>query len=227
MKRLLSKLNLHKWGPPILLAIFIVCLFIANHIDPNKFLKYSSSITIGVTTIYVYLTYEILRKTRAYRSIPHIDLEHILVSNLTSDYLQPFDNAINKNKTYIDLKQELNTEGARPKDIILVKLENLGKAVATNLEVTIRYDKRNLEEERKGLEKKICIANFRQDQKHIEIVEVFNSPSASDYFKINSCVAIFHDINGQQAHEASTKEIISKPFSFHRDETTSVGLLVS
>jgi len=207
----------------LIFAAALLILVIAGITSPKIFQQeYSGLFLVGVTLFYAYFTYEILRSTRMNRVLPHISIDYIVVSKIDSDALQDYIPYIDPTEKFIQVKKDLSLEGATSKDIIFVKLENVGDSVAIDVEFEIQYSKKNLGEEQAHQSKKISFRDLKRGQIAVGMLEVYDNPSTNDYFDIEKCLVKFNDVSRRYSKEGAMMHDFSKQVHHTRDDGVSI-----
>lgn len=201
------------------IAVIILAILVFSVIFfPEKFNSYANGILVIVTAVYAYLTYEILLSTRQSRILPYVNVEFILVSKLDESFIKQNGAFLRRTDRLNKLQQDL----ARPEykmNAVLVKVENISETTAVNVSVKTAYQKQSLSEIINS-DKQIAFGTLKKGESAIDIVEVFEAPSNSDYFRLRDGIIEFTDINGQYEKDPLKKNVFSntaKTNNFHED----------
>lgn len=176
----------------------------------DKFVNYTELILVVVTMFYVFFTYEILMSTRESRPKPYIDIKFIGVSKLNEKFLKNRARLIRPNEKFLHLSKEYNTKTESfNKNIIFVIVDNWSGVDAVDIVFHITYDKKNFGIVTSDTSMNVELGNLKKGEKTIYIVDVYESPTQEDYFKIKDCWVKFNDVNGKWAKEKPAKEDFS------------------
>lgn len=195
----------------LLIIIFLVFYGIKQN---NDFKKYSELVLIVVTAVYVFLTYELLLSAREARVLPYINLEFILVDKFDSKFLDRYSSRIKKSEKFDTLQKEyISNPDTFNKNIIFVKVENIGQTNAIDLDANVIYDKKNLGKEITGASQKTEFGTLKKGYFALDIVEVYDNPTSNDYFRIKKCESTLTDVNSKCMKEAPRSQNFSKTIS--------------
>jgi hypothetical protein len=138
-RNLLNSVNTSKFLSRIVFASFFFLIIYIGLKIPTLFDSNSNLIIALITLTYAYLTYEILRNTREQKLLPYLNVELIAFSDFS-----------NIPKELLSLMREtskasdLSGGEDGSKNIILVKVENLGQTTAVDTVLVLKYAKNNL-----------------------------------------------------------------------------------
>jgi hypothetical protein len=204
--------------PRILTVIFLALLIWLGYKSPDQISRYSNLILVGITAIYAYLTYEILRSTRNNKISPYVNIEYIIASDFKSDFFKNYESSIEKSEEYLVIKSDSESENPTDRNVVFVKAENTGDSVAINIELEIKYTRKNFFDEHKGLDKKIPFQDLKKGEVAIKIFEVFEHPSANDYLQISKSQIKFKDIALYNSGEKPIRNDLSAHTGHLRDD---------
>lgn len=208
--------------PRIFTILFITALIFFGYKYPTSLNQYSNLILVGITSIYVYVTYELLRSTRGNKISPYVNLEYIIISDLKTEFFKKYEPFVEKSEEYLMIQKDLESENKTERNIVFVKIENTGDSVAIDIELEIKYSKKTFFDEHNNLDKKISFKDLKKTETAIKIFEVYEHPSSNDYLEITESKVKLKDIALHNNGESPIKNDFSKRISHTRDEGSSI-----
>lgn len=210
--------------PRFLTILFLLFLIWLGYESPDQISRYSNLILVGITAVYAFLTYEILRSTRSNKMSPYINIEYIIVSDLKSDFFKKYEPSVEKSEEYLFIKNDSQSEKPTDRNVVFVKAENTGDSVAIDIELEIKYARKNFFDEHKILNKNIPFQDLKKGEVAIKIFEIFEHPSANDYLQISKSQIKFKDIALYNSGESAIKNDLSAHTGHLRDDGTVIVL---
>ncbi len=182
-------------------TIFIISLLalIYAFYEVKDFQVTANFIQAVTTLMFVYLTYETLMATRAARSIPYLEIEFIIASDVT-EIKTLYKEAILMSDQFLQLERE-NDEKKSTRNIIFLLIKNIGNYTAIEASLRLSYEKNNLAETRKINRNDIFIGNLESGAKTVRVLEVFDNISEKDTFSVDECKIFFTDVNSKSTNE--------------------------
>lgn len=172
--------------------------------------KYSGLALVLVTMIYVYLTFELLVSTRATRSLPIINLEFVLTDKLSPEFIEEYSSYIIKSEDFNNsLSEYTKNSELFNKQLIFIKVENIGQTNILDLGIHIKYLKDSLSTKRES-SRDIEFGILKVGAISLALVEVYDNPSSNDSFRLLTCESHLTDGNGKNMKEAPRYQDFSK-----------------
>ncbi len=202
------KFNRSKWIPFIFFIAVIVFLALFGYLAPTHFASYSPQISILSTLVYVYLTYEILRRTRQSQTLPYINVKFILTSKIDDDFLKNHQDLVINERVKKIIENFKKTEPDL-KDLVFVVVENIGDTNAIEVKLNIKYSRRSFSQD----SEQSILFNFgtlKTSEIRMELVDCFDTPTKNDSFKVNKCETSFNTVNRKYSVENPKKSDVSE-----------------
>jgi len=187
--------------PRVLIVIFVASLFYISFQTELNVEKYTGVFLVGITAVYAYLTYELLRITKHNKISPYIKIDFLVISNLNSSFFQKYEKHVNKTPEYITLKQNEGVENSEARNIIFIKAENTGESLAIGAEVILKYKSKNFVKESSIPEHKITFQDLKPGESSIQILEIYEHATLKDYYEIEGASIGMRDIGSHYSGE--------------------------
>lgn len=209
------KFNKQKWIPLILFIIVLGLLSYWGFSTPTVFQTYSNQLIILTTLVYVYLTYEILRQTRQSRELPYINVLFLLSSKLDNNFLENYKELVISDRVK-QLIEHFKQTSPSSKDMVFVLVENIGGANAIEVQLELKYGKKNFGEDSEQ-SKTMNFGTIKKGEKIMEFVDFFDNPSKEDSFKVKKCTTIFNTVSSKYSTDSPKKNDVTGSLSFKND----------
>lgn len=198
-------------------AVFVV-LILLYIFDTTLFQNQSGAMLVFVTLFYVFLTYELVRATQDSKLIPFIDVRFIVISKLDAAFLDRYGGIVRQTEKFRTLKAMDQT--SFNKNVVFVKIENLGEANAVDTRLEVCFDRKNLGEVTCGSRKTIEFGTLKKGESAIDYLDEYQTPTQEDYFKVSKCTVEYKDINRKFTNDDPMENDFSKsaPFDLFNDD---------
>lgn len=192
--------------PRIILFVFLIALVWLGFQTKLDLGKYSNLFLVGITALYAYLTYELLRITRANKASPYIKLELIFVSKLDSDFFKKYESSIDHAEDYLQVKRDFDNGTANDRNVVFLRAQNMGNGIAIGTEISIKFDKKaSLDDVHKDLSKQLHLADLQEGDVTTRLFCVFDRASSNDFLEIRKAEVSFQDISIHNSGEGAWK----------------------
>lgn len=213
--------------PYIVTFIFLISLWVLGYRFSAIANQYANLILIGVTAVYVHVTYELLRQTRNNKNLPYVGVEFIVVSDMNADFFKTYEDVVEQTPEYLTVRADASGANPTSKNIVFVKVQNTGESVAISPELKLTYSRKNFLDEHRGREKTIHFKDLQIKDVSLKMIEVYEHPTSADYMEISSSIIWFKDIGRYHTGESPIKTDFSQRTSFLRDGGVSIVFRVA
>ncbi len=208
--------------PYMITGAFILCLGFLGYVKPDIANQYANLILVGVTAVYVHVTYELLRQTRNNKNLPYVGVEFLIASDLRGDFFQSYEKYVEQTPEFLTVRADANSANSTPKNIVFVKVQNTGESVAIAPELELKYSRKNFLDEDRDREKRVTFKDLQIRDTSIKMLEVYEHPTSADYLEISKSKVWFKDIGRYHTGESPIKTDFSKRTSHLRDDNVSI-----
>jgi hypothetical protein len=212
--------------PRLLLVVFLLVVLFSKPLglDLNQ---YNEILLVCITAIYAYFTYELLRITKNNRSFPYIKVDFVVASSLSSDFFDQYRQDVVQNQAFTTLDQHDETVDQDGRNIVFLRVENTGESLAINVEVKIKFDRKNyLQQEEEGLYRTIHLKDLKSGEASLELLELFEHPSSNNYYKITNIELTHSDAVRFNSDESPFVRNLTKNAGQDLEEGTLVNFII-
>ena len=197
-----------KW-PLYFLGVFLGLLFALARFNPMVLSSNSSVLLIAVTSIYVYLTYEVVRATQSGRPMPNLSVEYLLVENSDSPLIKDKLQDIESSAKY---KEFLESESTDPKAqaAVFLKIQNNGATDAINNSFDIVLEQNSLNEKIKIEKPNVKFRDLRKGEQILFLLAVYKKPTKKDSLSIKKLKVTYTDVSGKHNNSKPITENFTK-----------------
>lgn len=205
--------------PKIILIIFLISIIVLPiFVDLNE---YSNLILVGITAVYAYFTYELLRTTKSNNSLAYIKLEFVCVSDLKSVNFKKLESDIEHSEEYIQIKQDFE-DGTLDRNIVFIMAQNMGMGLAIGTKVEIKYDQKTvLDGFHENLTKTLNFGDLKEGGRVGKLFCMFEHASTNDLLNIKKVRSSFQDISGHNNNEGEREYDMTNNIGYIREENVS------
>lgn len=191
----------HEYGPIGLLLIAVAIVIGSAFLIPETQIDRYANLTVAVTTlIYIYITYRLLLSTVVSRPLPWLTLEYILANKVEGPPLMQYAEFIQESERLKSIREELATNSTASKELIFIRVQNVGTGVAIDINCDVQYSKRSLGDEA-AQTKQISVRDLKPNETSLILLEAFDNPTPNDYLQVNQCRINFTDVGKKHAKE--------------------------
>lgn len=200
--------KLFSWNKPKWIGLALVLLAIGVSMyglffAQTYFNSISNPLLVLINTLYLYLTYELLRNTQQNQPKPYIVVEYILTNKVDSEFFEKYGPYIKRTEKYAKLEEDM--KGDFKMNAVFVKVENIGETNAVNVRLEAEYEKRSYSDTATH-SKTLDFGIVQKGQTILDLVDIFESPSNADYFALKKSLVRFRNIAEQYADEKGHSE---------------------
>lgn len=164
--------------------------------------QYTSLALVIITMLYAYFTYLILIISKTSGPLPYIDAEFIVTDKLTQEFINKYGVFLREDDRFKRVEDEAKASGFN-KNLVFLKATNIGSGVALDVIFDIRYQFNNVTDFRK-IDIQLTFGNIgKEGGYNIKLVDIYNNPRQTDYFKLEKCTLELNDISNKQSGEGS------------------------
>ncbi len=209
--------------PTYIFGIAVIVVIIIFYVLPQGLIdRYSGLLLVLVTMFYAYFTYLLLITTKTNIPKPCIDAQFILKNKLEPEFIERYGPYLREDDRFKRVEKEAQESGFN-KDLVFLKVKNLGTAMALDVILNIEYEFSN-GGNYNFRKNPLKLGNIEKDgNENIKLVEVYESPDSQDSFNLKKCILNFHDITSKQEGEASKESDIFSDLQSSIDEGVTIN----
>ena len=218
----MQNINVTKWVSRLIFFIALAALIFLGLFKEELFDKYSDLMSVLSTLAFIWLTYETLRQTIQSETVPYINVKFLLASYIDENTFKTHGGLMmdSRIKQFIE---DFKKADPSKKDLVFVKVENLGEMTAIDVRLNFEYVKHNFSSTNKQTQS-IDVGVLRGHESQIKFIDSFEAPAKGDNFKIQKFQTFDNTIQRKSVSDGNRCNKISNITSETIDDNVTITL---
>lgn len=208
-----GNLNLRKTFARLAFLFFFIAVIVLNIINPSWLNSYANGLLVLITGIYAFLTYEILMSTREAKNAPYLSVDLLVMSKIPDDFTDKNREALQVDELFKRLKAEQKSGNDFDKNLVFVRVKNIGECNAIDIKIALEYKKQNLAKSDNINPDDREFGALEKRHSYLYLLEVFDAPVGSDYLQIKKFKLEYGDIGNKHNKGSVYRENFSRSIS--------------